>query len=70
MEGIYKNLEGDAREEWAKLTTTIIASELKCATCNNIIEKKSQPEVCLEIKALNRIVFGHSIISVMKKKMW
>ena len=53
MEGIYKNLEGDAREEWAKLTTTIIASELKCATCNNIIEKKSQPEVSLEMDILN-----------------
>ena len=27
-------------------------------------------EVRIAIKALNRIFFGHSIISVMKKKMW
>ena len=49
MEGIYKNLESEAKEEWAKLTTTMIASELKCATCNSIIEKQSKPEVCLEM---------------------
>ena len=51
MKGIYKELEEDARVEWANLT--MIESERKCSTCNSITQQRSQ-EFCLSLPMVDK----------------